>query len=78
MAGSAMPTTVASRLAMPEPRTVAAMTQRPRAVPYERGSGGSSRPGVDSIIGQLTLAFSVKVTRPARRRAGHRRETGLG
>ena len=32
MAGSAMPTTVASSAAMPEPSTVAATTQRPRAV----------------------------------------------
>ncbi len=32
MAGSAMPTTVASRAAMPEPSTVAATTQRPRAL----------------------------------------------
>ena len=32
MAGSAMPTTVASRAAMPEPSTVAATTHRPRAL----------------------------------------------
>ena len=36
MAGSAMPTTVASRAAMPEPSTVAATTQRPRAVDIRR------------------------------------------
>ena len=35
MEGSAMPTTVASREAMPEPSTVAAMTQRPWLVPKE-------------------------------------------
>ena len=31
--GSAMPTTVESSIAMPEPRTAAARTQRPRLVP---------------------------------------------
>ena len=41
MEGSAMPTTVASRKAMPEPSTVAASTQRPRAV---RSARGSERP----------------------------------
>ena len=34
MLGSAMPTTVASIAAMPEPRTVARMIQRPGGVPY--------------------------------------------
>ena len=36
MAGRAMPTTVASSAAMPEPSTVAATTQRPRAVDIRR------------------------------------------
>jgi hypothetical protein len=33
MAGKAMPTTVASSAAIPEPSTAAAMTHRPRALP---------------------------------------------
>src|SRR5260370_53221 len=36
MAGSAMPTTVASRAAMPEPSTVAATTHRPGALDSRR------------------------------------------
>ena len=36
MAGSAMPTTVASRAAMPEPSTVAVTTHRPGAVDIRR------------------------------------------
>jgi len=36
MAGRAMPTTVASSAAMPEPSTVAATTQRPCAVDIRR------------------------------------------
>ena len=41
MAGSAMPTTVASSAAMPEPSTVAVTTQRPRAVDIRRAGLGS-------------------------------------
>jgi hypothetical protein len=51
MAGSAMPTTVASRAAIPEPSTVAASTQRPLPLEYRRrsisagpGSARVSRP----------------------------------
>ncbi len=47
MEGSAMPTTVESRKAMPVPRTVAARTQRPRAelnVSVEVGVDGWPRP----------------------------------
>src|SRR5580700_7992221 len=40
MAGSAMPTTVASRAAMPEPSTVAATTHRPRALFIRRARSG--------------------------------------
>jgi hypothetical protein len=40
MAGSAMPTTVASSAAMPEPSTVAATTQRPRALFIRRAVSG--------------------------------------
>ena len=36
IAGSAMPTTVASSAAMPDPSTVAASTQRPLALAYRR------------------------------------------
>lgn len=36
MEGSAIPTTVLSRVAMPDPRTDAAMTHRAREVPYTR------------------------------------------
>ncbi len=36
MAGSAMPTTVASRAAMPEPSTVAVTTHRPGALDIRR------------------------------------------
>ena len=36
MAGSAMPTTVASRAAMPEPSTVAVTTHRPGALDSRR------------------------------------------
>ena len=41
MAGSAMPTTVASSAAMPEPSTVAATTQRPCAVDIRRAGLGN-------------------------------------
>ncbi len=40
-----MPTTVASRNAMPEPSTVAASTQRPRAVPKASSSGAAAVAG---------------------------------
>src|ERR1700760_171848 len=39
MAGSAMPTTVASSAAMPEPSTVAVTTQRPCALEMRRPEG---------------------------------------
>ena len=49
--GSAMPTTVESSMAMPEPSTVAAMTQRPWALRRTRGVAATapadcSRPSV--------------------------------
>ena len=44
MAGSAIPTTVASRAAMPEPSTVAASTQRPLALDIRR-AGPLAAPG---------------------------------
>ena len=44
MEGSAMPTTVASRKAMPEPSTVAVRTQRPRAERSARETEGSAPP----------------------------------
>src|SRR6476646_6557100 len=46
MLGRATFTTVASSDAMPDPRTVAARTHRPRAVPNRRGSvAGEVTPG---------------------------------
>ena len=51
MAGRAMPTTVASSAAMPEPSTVAATTQRPRAVDIRRAGlpGGAAAVSVIRI-----------------------------
>src|SRR5258707_12490424 len=57
MAGSAMPTTVASSAARPEPRAVAARTQRPRAVPKRRPrmpAPGVAAPGL-STRGEVAL-----------------------
>src|ERR1700733_12741737 len=65
MAGSAIPTTVASRAAIPEPSTVAVTTQRPAGVdsrrpgdPREPGvpgePGDSAGPG-GSVAGAATL-----------------------
>ena len=47
-----MPTTVASSPAIPEPRTVAARTQRPRAELKASGSGAGLALGVP--VGALT------------------------
>ena len=49
IAGSAMPTTVESSVAMPEPSTAAAMTQRPRALLYASPSGVSFWLGAGAI-----------------------------
>ena len=48
MAGSAMPTTVASRAAMPEPSTVVVTTHRPRAL-------DSRRPGLVGCAATASL-----------------------
>ena len=60
-----MPTTVESRVAMPEPRTAAAMTQRPRADLYASPSGASLSLGADAITPE-GRAFLVQVTTAGR------------
>ncbi len=49
MAGSAMPTTVASRAAMPEPSTVAVIVHRPGAVDSRR-AGVPGRAAAVSVM----------------------------
>ena len=50
MAGSAMPTTVASRATMPEPSTVVATTQRARGLDIRRpGSLPAAGAGVSDM-----------------------------
>src|SRR5580658_6271414 len=66
MVGSAMPTTVASMAAMPEPSTVAAITHRPRLVPNESCPSpcafpSDSEPGP----GRFTLTSGASLARPA-------------
>jgi len=58
MAGSAMPTTVASSAAMPEPSTVAATTQRPRAL-FSRRPGAPGALAVWDAVVSLTAARST-------------------
>ena len=59
-----MPTTVESSMAIPEPRTVAATTQRPRPLERERGSGTAPvgtrpGPGPPALIGRGSLGAVV-------------------
>ena len=61
MAGSAMPTTVASRAAMPEPSTVAATTHRPRAV--DSRSSGMSTPGAATVRSWTICSLNKQVMR---------------
>src|ERR1700722_5594799 len=62
IAGSAMPTTVASSAAMPDPRTVAASTQRPLLLAYRKpGVVSATAPPVTS----LALAVHCGGPRPA-------------
>src|ERR1700732_882635 len=49
MAGSAMPTTVASIEAMADPSTVASSTQRPRPLAYLRPAGAGGPPGTAGL-----------------------------
>ena len=87
MAGRAMPTTVESRVAMPEPRTVAAMTQRPRAVsvrePFRRlvvavcGRDNSLRGG-RSAAGYSGSPCAVSAAHRAGLRPGFRPARGPG
>ncbi len=64
-----MPTTVASSMAMPEPSTVAAMTQRPRPLERARGSGTAAA-GVGPPVWDTSLiegaVFAVGETVEAR------------
>ena len=51
-----MLTTVASSMAMPEPSTVAAMTQRPRPLERARGSATAGGPvGVEPLASRPPL-----------------------
>lgn len=59
IAGSAMPTTVASSAAMPDPSTVAVSTQRPTLLPYRR-------PCVVSVTIPLVFPMASGMAQPSR------------
>ena len=58
IAGRAMLTTVASRNAIEEPRTVAASTQRPRESPYARDAGAA---GTEALVTARTRPRRVRL-----------------
>jgi hypothetical protein len=60
MVGRAMPTTVASIAAMPEPRTVATMTQRPAVEAY---ATSASVDAMDAQRMRVDVARAVTDTR---------------